>query len=129
MIEKDALIDAAMAIRAQAYTPYSNYNVGAAILGDDGQIYTGVNIENASYGLTVCAERIAIFNMVTAGPRKLLALAVATDNAGSPCGACRQVLVEFAGDIPVYLVDEDRQVSETTLHRLLPNHFSPEHLE
>ena len=129
MSDKDVLIDAAMAIRDNAYTPYSKYNVGAAILGDDGNIYTGVNIENASYGLTVCAERIAVFNMVTAGPRRIEALAVATDNAGSPCGACRQVLVEFAGDIPVYLVDGARQYSETTLHQLLPNHFSPEHLD
>ena len=70
-MQKDALIDAAIAIRGQAYTPYSNYNVGAAILADDGQIYSGVNVENASYGLTVCAERIAIFNMHTIGNRIL----------------------------------------------------------
>ena len=115
-------------VRNHAYAPYSKYNVGAAILGDDGQIYTGVNVENAAYPLTICAERAAIFKMVSAGVRRILAVAVCTSNGGSPCGACRQVLVEFAGDVPVYLSDTQGNVRETILHALLPDHFGPEHL-
>ncbi|MCB0006203.1 MAG: cytidine deaminase [Anaerolineales bacterium] len=126
--QREALIDAAMQTRERAYVPYSHYQVGAALLGGDGQIYTGVNVENASYGLTICAERTAVVSMVAAGQQRILAVAVATDNAGSPCGACRQVLVEFAGDVPVYLIDKERQVREFTTHELLPEHFGPDKL-
>lgn len=126
--QRDELIQAARQIREMAYVPYSNYKVGAAILMENGRIFTGVNIENASYGLTVCAERTAVFKAVSEGLRKVVAVAVATDNAGSPCGACRQVLVEFAGDVPVYLVDRTGNGRETTLYQLLPDHFGPEHL-
>ena len=126
--QRTTLIQAAQAIRQRAYAPYSHYAVGAALLASDGQIYTGVNVENASYGLTNCAERTAVFKMVTAGVRQILAVAVATDNAGSPCGACRQVLAEFAGDVPVYLVDAAGNGRNTTLYTLLPDHFGPEHL-
>ncbi len=122
------LIEAARAARTQAYAPYSHYTVGAAILAEDGHIYSGVNVENASYGLTICAERNAVFQMVTAGGRHILAAAVSTSNGGSPCGACRQVLVEFAADIPVWLVDDAGRVVETTLYTLLPDHFGPQHL-
>lgn len=127
--QKKALIQAACAIREQAYVPYSNYQVGAAILMENGRVFTGVNIENASYGLTVCAERTAVFKAVSEGFKKIMAVAVATDNAGSPCGACRQVLAEFAGDIPVYLVDNAENGRETTLYQLLPDHFGPEQLQ
>ncbi len=126
--QKEELISAACAAREQAYAPYSRYNVGAALLADDGRIFSGVNVENVSYGLTICAERTAVFTAATAGVRKILAVAVCTENAGSPCGACRQVLHEFAGDIPVWLVDAENNVRETSLGTLLPDHFGPEHL-
>ena len=126
--QRTALIQAAIEVRQQAYAPYSNYPVGAALLMEDGKIVTGVNVENSSYGLTICAERTAVTKAITAGYRKILAVAVATDNAGSPCGACRQVLTEFAGDVPVYLVDGLGNGRDTTLYTLLPDHFGPEHL-
>ncbi|HID50413.1 MAG TPA: cytidine deaminase [Anaerolineae bacterium] len=126
--QRDELIQAACAARAEAYAPYSQYRVGAAILVDDGRIFTGANVENASYSLTICAERTAVFKAVSEGYRNILALVVCTENAGSPCGACRQVLVEFAGDIPVWLVDAGGNGRQTTLHMLLPDHFGPEHL-
>ncbi|MCB9010164.1 MAG: cytidine deaminase [Ardenticatenaceae bacterium] len=126
--QRAALIQAALTVRAMAYAPYSNYPVGAALLMADGRIVTGVNVENASYGLSMCAERTAVFKAVADGQQKILAVAVATDNAGSPCGACRQVLTEFAGDVPVYLVDAAGNGRDTTLYALLPDHFGPEHL-
>lgn len=126
--QRAALIKAAIEARKQAYAPYSNYQVGAALLLEDGTIMTGVNVENSSYGLTMCAERTAVGKAIAAGYRKILAIAVATDNAGSPCGACRQVLTEFAGDVPVYLVDKAGNGRDTTLYTLLPDHFGPEHL-
>jgi len=124
----EILLKAACEVRERAYAPYSNYSVGAAILTDDGRVFTGVNVENAAYGLTNCAERSAVFSAVTAGARRLVAVAICTENAGSPCGACRQVMSEFAGDIPVWLSDGAGQVRETTLYTLLPDHFGPEHL-
>ncbi len=126
--QRDALITAAYEARRLAYAPYSNYPVGAAILAEDGRIFTGVNVENVSYSLTVCAERTAVFKMVSEGVRRLLAVAICTDDGGSACGACRQVLCEFAGDIPVWLSDSDRNVRQTTLYTLLPDHFGPKHL-
>lgn len=125
---RDKLIAAAQAARKQAYVPYSHYAVGAALLGADGRIYSGCNVENASYGLSNCAERTAVFKMVSEGVREILAVVVCTVNAGSPCGACRQVLSEFAGDVPVWLVDEMGNGRQTTLYTLLPDHFGPEHL-
>lgn len=127
--QRDALIQAATAVRPLAYAPYSQYQVGAALLMPDGRIFTGVNVENASYGLTICAERTAVFKAVSEGYREILAVAVATSNAGSPCGACRQVLAEFAGDVPVWLVDANGHGRQTTLHQLLPDHFGPQHLQ
>jgi cytidine deaminase len=128
-IQKEELLAAACAVRANSYAPYSNYRVGAAILLPDGHVITGVNVENASYGLSNCAERTAVFKAVTEGYKEVLAVAIYTDNGGSPCGACRQVLVEFAGDIPVLLSDAAGEVQETTLYTLLPAHFGPEHLD
>lgn len=122
------LIDAATAVRANAYAPYSDYAVGAAVLAADGTIFSGVNVENASYGLTICAERNAIAQMVAAGQRRAAAIAICGKPGVTPCGACRQVLVEFAGDIPVFLCDTEGEVRRTTLHALLPDHFSPGHL-
>jgi cytidine deaminase len=126
--QRDALIQAAIEARKQSYSPYSNYAVGAALLAENGRFYTGCNVENASYGLAICAERTAVVKMVSDGVQKIEAIVVCTENAGSPCGACRQVLAEFAGDVPVWLVDADGNGRETTLHTLLPDHFGPEHL-
>ncbi|MEM7334947.1 MAG: cytidine deaminase [Chloroflexota bacterium] len=126
--QKEILIQKACESRQHAYAPYSNYPVGAAILMKSGRIFVGVNVENASYGLTNCAERTAVFKAVSEGEREIMAVAVSTENAGSPCGACRQVLVEFAGDVPVFLVDGEGNGRETTLYQLLPDHFGPEHL-
>jgi cytidine deaminase len=126
--QRDELIQAACKARQRAYAPYSNYAVGAALLAEDGRIFTGVNVENASYGLSICAERTAVFKMVSEGSQQLVAVAVCTANAGSPCGACRQVLTEFAGDVLVYLSDDQGNWRETTLYALLPDHFGPEHL-
>ncbi len=127
-VQKKALIQAACEAREQAYAPYSNYQVGAAILVGNGRIVTGCNVENASYGLSNCAERTAVFKAVSEGERELLAVAVCTENGGSPCGACRQVLTEFGADVPVWLTDIQGNVRETTLYALLPDHFGPEHL-
>ncbi len=126
--QKKDLVDAACAAREAAYAPYSNYKVGAAVLTEDGRIVTGVNVENASYGGTICAERTATVKAVSEGVHRFLAVAVCTSNLGSPCGICRQTLVEFAGDIPVLLADGRGNVRETTLHHLLPEHFGPQHL-
>ena len=126
--QRDALIQAAIEARKQSYSPYSKYAVGAALLADNGRFYTGCNVENSSYGLTICAERTAVVKMVSEGVRKIEAIVVCTENAGSPCGACRQVLAEFAGDVPVWLVDANGNGRETTLYTLLPDHFGPEDL-
>jgi cytidine deaminase len=122
------LIDAAKAVRARAYAPYSKYRVGAAILTKSGKIFAGCNVENASYGSTICAERGAVMQMVAAGEREILACAVVTAGrrAGSPCGICRQVLAEFARDIPIVLVGESHRGNarrDTTLGALLPDAF------
>lgn len=126
--QRDVLIAAACAARQNAYVPYSNYAVGAALLTENGRIVTGCNVENSSYGLTICAERTAVVKMISEGERRIRAIVVCTENGGSPCGACRQVLSEFAGDIPVWLVDAAGEHREITLHTLLPDHFGPEHL-
>lgn len=126
--QKQALIEAACTARERAYAPYSKYKVGAAVLTKDGRIITGVNVENVSFGLTICAERTAIVKGVSEGVREFLAIAVCTSNMGSPCGTCRQTLVEFAGDIPVLLADGQGHVREVSLHTLLPDHFGPQHL-
>jgi cytidine deaminase len=128
-LQRDALISAACEVRRFAHAPYSNYKVGAAVLAENGQIFSGVNVENATYGLTICAERTAVFSAVSAGQPRILAVAVCTENAGSPCGACRQVLVEFGGDIPVWITNPRGETRQSTTFTLLPDHFGPEHLE
>jgi cytidine deaminase len=122
---RDELIKAAIDVRQRAYARYSNFLVGASILGGDGRIYTGCNVENASFGLTICAERAAVFNAVAAGQRRFELLAIATAGGASPCGACRQVLVEFAPELTVLLIDVDRPASvvETNIRDLLPGAF------
>jgi cytidine deaminase len=123
------LVAEARAVRGNAYAPYSEYKVGAALVTESGAVFTGCNVENASYGGTICAERSAICAMIAAGERAPVAIAVATGGAtpGSPCGICRQVLREFARDIPVALVAEDAKGRvrrrDTTLAKLLPDAF------
>lgn len=126
--QRDTLLSAACEVRHFAHAPYSNYQVGAAVLAENGQIFTGVNVENATYGLTICAERTAVFNAITAGQKRILAVAVCTENAGSPCGACRQILVEFGGDIPVWITDPAGNFRQSTTFTLLPDHFGPQDL-
>ncbi len=120
---RDRLVAAAREARENAYSPYSGVKVGAAVLGEDGKIYCGVNIENMSYGMTVCAERVALFGMVAAGCRKYKALACAIGVAGdgAPCLACRQVMTEFCEslDIPVYMAAPEK-VYEHTLREIAP---------
>ncbi|HEY2841001.1 MAG TPA: cytidine deaminase [Pirellulales bacterium] len=119
------LIAAAVAARQNAYAAYSKFAVGAALLTADGQIVYGANVENASYGLTICAERVAIHSAVAAGYRQFRALAVVTSGGLPPCGACRQVMAEFCADLPILLVDADRPdaVATTSLAELLPQRF------
>ncbi len=124
------LLQRAADARTRAYAPYSAYRVGAAVLGVSGKIYDGVNVENASYGLTVCAERNAIFKGVSEGEREFRAIAVVTEDGGSPCGACRQVQYEFMRpDAMVLLASPDlKDVRTFKLGALLPDGFSPQKL-
>lgn len=124
------LINQAQAAYRQAYVPYSHYPVGAAVLFSSGRIYSGCNVENASYGLTVCAERNAIFQAIAQGERELkgIAIAVPTEAFPTPCGACRQVIREFAVDCPVILINGSGQAKVTSLKTLLPDAFGPEFL-
>lgn len=120
------LICEALEARGRAYAPYSNFPVGAALLTESGEVYSGVNVENASYGMTICAERSAVFAAVSRGLRDFTAIAIATSGAHAPCGACRQVLAEFAPDLLVLLVDADRSEQppcELRLSELLPYSF------
>jgi cytidine deaminase len=124
---REKLIASALEARHWAYAPYSGYPVGAALLTASGRIYDGVNIENASYPNTICAERVAVFKAVSEGEREFTAIAVVTSNAGAPCGACRQVLSEFGLDTIVLIADEQRNVVvETTVRELLPRAFGME---
>lgn len=120
-----ALQAAACLARAHAYAPYSHFLVGAAILDRFGHIHCGCNIENASYGLTICAERVALGNAVASGEREFDAIAIAAAPTASPCGACRQVLAEFAPSMTVYLInaEDQSQIIETTVEALLPQRF------
>lgn len=127
--EKQSLIDLANTARQSAYVPYSNYPVGSALRTRTGRLYTGVNIENAAYPQTMCAERVAIFKAVSEGEREFEIITVVTDNGGSPCGGCRQVMAEFGLDTIVLLADgTGRLVKETTVRELLPEAFTPDRL-
>lgn len=124
------LIKQAQEAYKQAYAPYSHYPVGSAALFSSGIVYSGCNVENASYGLTVCAERNAIFQAVARGERELkgIAIAVPTDTFPTPCGACRQVMREFTADCPVILVNGRGETRVTSLKALLPEAFGPDFL-
>lgn len=119
------LIEHAQQARKNAYAPYSNYTVGAALLLENGEIVPGVNVENASFGGTVCAERSAVLTAISRGFRKFKALAVVTESTppAAPCGFCRQVLAEFAPDLPIILSNTQGEITETNLNILLPMQF------
>lgn len=121
----DALVGAALAVRANAYAPYSGYAVGAALLADDGTVYRGCNVENASYPAGICAERTALVNAVSAGRRAFIAIAVAVDGPqpASPCGICRQMLSEFAPQLRIIMATTDGQRIASDLAALLPSAF------
>ncbi len=127
--ERQSLIDLANDARKRAYVPYSNYPVGAAVRTKSGRIYTGVNVENAAYPQTMCAERVAIFKAVSEGESEFDVIAVVTNNGGSPCGGCRQVMAEFGLDTIVLIADGHGKLQkEMTVSDLLPEAFTPKHL-
>ena len=124
------LIATAIEAAANAYIPYSNYAVGAALLTASGEVYAGCNIENAGYSPTICAERTALVKAVSEGHREFTAVAVATRDGGSPCGVCRQMLFEFSPAMKVILADLDGNLHlVTTLAELLPHGFGPSNLD
>ena len=126
---REKLIQTALEARRWAYAPYSNYPVGAALLSASGRIYDGVNVENAAYPTGMCAERVAVYKAVSQGEREFVAVAVVTNNGGSPCGSCRQVLSEFGLDTVVLIADGQGNIlEETTVSGLLPGAFRPEHV-
>ncbi len=128
--ERQSLIDLANGARKHAYVPYSKYPVGAVVRTKSGRLYTGVNVENAAYPQTMCAERVAIFKAVSEGESEFEVIAVVTNNGGSPCGGCRQVMAEFGLDTVVLIADgEGHLQKEMTVAELLPEAFTPEHLQ
>lgn len=124
------LIRHAIEARKNAYAPYSKYTVGAALRTKSGRIFSGVNIENAAYPQTVCAERTAVFTAVSEGEREFEAIAVVTENGGAPCGGCRQVLAEFGLDTIVLIAKADGSlINEVSVAELLPDAFTPDRLK
>ena len=130
-ISAEKLIEMAKEAREKAYVPYSKFQVGAALVTKEGKVFTGCNVENASFGLTCCAERTAIFKAVSEGYRDFEALAVIADvpTVCSPCGACRQVMSEFGGQMKVHLANLKGQSKTTTVEELLPGFFTAEDME
>lgn len=125
----DDLVALAKEARERAYAPYSHFAVGAALLAESGQVYAGCNVENASYGLSICAERVALFKAVAAGDRRFKAIAVVTETMATPCGSCRQVLAEFGEDeLQVIVADLEGQMEVYALGELLPATFTSKHL-
>ncbi len=128
--DRRALIDLAKEARRRAYAPYSRYAVGAALRTKSGRVFTGVNVENAAYPDSICAERVAVFKAVSEGEKEFDAIAVVTSNGGSPCGSCRQVLAEFGLDTVVLIADDKgRMMEQTTVSGLLPGAFTPQVLQ
>lgn len=131
MADYSKLIEAATEARKKAYAPYSKFQVGAAVLCDDGTIFTGCNVENASYGLTCCAERTAIFKAVSEGHQKFQAIAIVLDSPdpSAPCGACRQVIFEFGPHIDVVMANVgSKKVDVMKITELIPRAFGPSSL-
>ena len=130
MSEFDTLISAAKAARANAHAPFSHFKVGAALRTSSGKIFGGCNVENATYGLTICAERVAIFKAISEGQHKFDALAVVTDTDSltPPCGACRQLIWEFCGDLPVVMANLQGKVEELRMSQLFPKPFDSSNL-
>lgn len=125
------LIDAAGEVRERAHAPYSNFKVGAAVEAEDGTVYTGCNVESASYGLTVCAERVAIWKGISEGVKKFgrIAVVVDTEELTPPCGACRQIIWEFCGDVPVILANLKGKTETIPMSELLPRAFDSKFLK
>ena len=130
MSQFDGLISAAKVARENAHAPFSNFKVGAALRTPSGKVFAGCNVENATYGLTVCAERVAIFKAISEGERKFDAIAVVTDTdtLTPPCGACRQLIWEFCGDIPVAMSNLQGKVEELRMSQLFPKPFDSSNL-
>jgi len=128
--EYEPLIVAARSARENAHAPFSNFKVGASLRASSGKIYGGCNVENATYGLTVCAERIAIFKAISEGERKFDAIAVVTDTEAltPPCGACRQLIWEFCGDVPVVMTNLKGKAEVVSMHDLFPKPFDSSNL-
>ncbi len=125
------LIKAAEDVREKAYAPYSNFRVGAAVETEDGTIYTGCNVESASYGLTVCAERVAIWKGISRGEKRFsrIAVVVDTEDLTPPCGVCRQIIWEFCGDVPVILANLHGKKETVQMSELLPRAFDSKFLK
>ena len=124
----EQLVNQAWQARKSAYAPYSGFRVGASVLTQNGQVFLGCNVEVASYGGTICAERVALTAAVANGRGPFVAIAVATANGGSPCGTCRQVMAELGPAMTVYITDAHGNVRTTTVADLLPDSFTGEHL-
>ena len=126
----DELVAAAADVREKAYAPYSNFKVGAAVETDEGNIYTGCNVESASYGLTVCAERVAIWKGISRGEKRFgrIAVVVDTEELTPPCGVCRQIIWEFCGDVPVILANLHGKSETVMMSELLPRAFDSKFL-
>jgi cytidine deaminase len=130
-MENEELIKAATDARENAYAPYSNFRVGAAVEAENGDIYIGCNVESASYGLTVCAERVAIWKGISRGEKrfKRIAVVVDTEELTPPCGVCRQIIWEFCGDVPVILANLHGKSETVMMSELLPRAFDSKFLK
>jgi len=130
--EPESLVRLAVEAKENAYVPYSGFHVGAALYADNGKVYTGCNVENASYGASICAERTAVVKAVSDGARRILAIAISSDsnNPTMPCGICRQFISEFcAPDMPLYLSNRQGEYKVYTFDDILPHSFKPSDLE
>ena len=131
MESKEKLVESAREVRERAFAPYSNFKVGSAVVSRSGKIFTGCNVESASYGLTVCAERVAIWKAVSEGETELDAIAVVADTKKltPPCGVCRQIIWEFCGDVPVTLANLHGEFETVQMKDLLPRAFDTKFLD
>jgi len=127
----EELVEAAKRVRENAFAPYSNFKVGSAVISEDGKIFSGCNVESASFGLTICAERVAIWKAVSEGETELAGIAVVadTEELTPPCGVCRQIIWEFCGDVPVILANLKGDVEKTLISELLPRAFDNKFLK